>query len=208
MEAIDQLGRCSSPGRSRPSPPPLRRMAATPTPAHSSCLEGRVVGRHVSHPCSAARQHGTPSVRCRSADGRPLEQKRQPPSPVSRPMSRSARCSSPVYTSLDRCVHLRAMPSETSPSPHETAVNIRRECVLAHERVEVEGKWKAFEHPIAKGAELVPAGVWHEPFDVLRLPSLMWRSRWAAGSYVQSPQNERINTNADDRRVRRRRDVR
>jgi hypothetical protein len=50
------------------------------------------------------------------------------------------------------------------------------------ERAEVERKCKVFEHPIAKGAELVAARVWHEPFDELRLPSLtLWRSHEAAG---------------------------
>ena len=49
------------------------------------------------------------------------------------------------------------------------------------ERAEVEGKCEVFEHPIAKRAELVAAGVWREPFDELRLPSLtLWRSHEAA----------------------------
>src|SRR5258705_8958999 len=53
------------------------------------------------------------------------------------------------------------------------------------ERAEVERECKVFEHPIAKGAELVAARVRHEPFDELRLPSLtLWRSHEAAGSCV------------------------
>ena len=55
------------------------------------------------------------------------------------------------------------------------------------ERAEVERKGKVFEHPLAKGAELVAARVWHEPFDELRLPSLtLWRSHEAAGPCVGS----------------------
>src|SRR3989454_7899933 len=53
------------------------------------------------------------------------------------------------------------------------------------ERAEVERNRKVFEHPIAKGAELLAARVWHEPFDELRLPSLtLWRSHEAAGPCV------------------------
>ena len=48
-----------------------------------------------------------------------------------------------------------------------------------------ERKCKVFEHPIAKGAELVAARVWHQPFDELRLPALtLWRSHEAAGSSI------------------------
>jgi hypothetical protein len=55
------------------------------------------------------------------------------------------------------------------------------------ERAEVERKCKVFEHPLAKGAELVAARVWHEPFDELRLPSLtLWRSHEATGPCVGS----------------------
>src|SRR3989442_6690711 len=53
------------------------------------------------------------------------------------------------------------------------------------ERAEVERKRKVFEHPIAKGAELLAVRVWHQPFDELRLPSLtLWRSHEAAGPCV------------------------
>ena len=55
------------------------------------------------------------------------------------------------------------------------------------ERAEVEWKCKVFEHPVAKGAELVAARVWHEPLDELRLRSLtLWRSHEAAGPCVGS----------------------
>src|SRR2546426_10318239 len=89
--------------------------------------------------------------------------------------------------SIDACVcepchrrhaRLLAKPTGQRPSRH---VRPRRE------RAEVEGKCKVLEHPIAKGAELVAARVWHEPFDELRLPSLtLWRSHETAGSWVGS----------------------
>src|SRR2546425_2556311 len=89
--------------------------------------------------------------------------------------------------SIDACVcepchrrhaRLLAKPTGQRPSRH---VRPRRE------RAEVERKCKVFEHPIAKGAELIAARVWHEPFDELRLPSLtLWRSHEAAGSCVGS----------------------
>src|SRR2546425_13172902 len=89
--------------------------------------------------------------------------------------------------SIDACVcepchrrhaRLLAKPTGQRPSRH---VRPRRE------RAEVERKCKGFEHPIAEGAELVAARVWHEPFDELRLPSLtLWRSHEAAGSCVGS----------------------
>src|SRR3989454_8375071 len=89
--------------------------------------------------------------------------------------------------SIDACVcepchrrnaRLLAKPTAQRPSRH---VCPRRE------RAEVERKCKVFEHPIAKGAELIAASVWHEPFDELRLPSLtLWRSHEAAGSCVGS----------------------
>src|SRR2546425_11259069 len=64
-----------------------------------------------------------------------------------------------------------------------TAQRSSRHVCPRRERAEVERKCKVFEHPIAKGAELVAARVWHEPFDELRLPSLtLWRSHEAAGS--------------------------
>src|SRR5882672_6804198 len=77
-----------------------------------------------------------------------------------------------------RHARLLAKPTAQCPSRH---VCPRRE------RAEVERKFKVFEHPIAKGAELIAACVWHEPFDELRLPSLtLWRSHEAAGSCVGS----------------------
>src|SRR5229473_1631742 len=77
-----------------------------------------------------------------------------------------------------RSARLLAKPTAQRPSRH---VCPRRE------RDEVERKCKVFQHPIAKGAELVAARVWHEPFDELRLPSLtLWRSHEAAGSCVGS----------------------
>src|SRR3989475_10026108 len=89
--------------------------------------------------------------------------------------------------SIDACVcepchrrhaRLLAKPTGQRPSRH---VRPRRE------RAEVERKWKVFEHPIAKGSELVAARVWHEPFDELRLPSLtLWRSHETASSCVGS----------------------
>src|SRR5207253_11505370 len=69
-----------------------------------------------------------------------------------------------------------AKPTAQGPPRH---VRPRRE------RAEVERKCKVFEHPIAKGAELIAARVWHEPFDELRLASLtLWRSHEAAGPRV------------------------
>src|SRR6266403_728637 len=62
-----------------------------------------------------------------------------------------------------RPARLLAKPTAQRPSRHMCP---------GRERVEVERKCKVFEHPIAKGAELVPACVWHEPFDELRLPPL------------------------------------
>src|SRR5229473_3828773 len=89
--------------------------------------------------------------------------------------------------SIDACVckpchrrsaRLLAKPTAQRPSRH---VCPRRE------RDEVERKCKVFQHPIAKGAELVAARVWHEPFDELGLPSLtLWRSHEAAGPCVGS----------------------
>ncbi len=67
-----------------------------------------------------ARRHGTPSVRCRSAGERPLEQRPARRVPSSGRCSRPARWSFPGSRALDRCGRLRAMPSETRPSPHET----------------------------------------------------------------------------------------
>src|SRR5438445_9632836 len=87
--------------------------------------------------------------------------------------------------SIDACVcepchrrhaRLLAKPTAQRPSRH---VCSRRE------HAEVERMCKVFEHPIAKGAELIAARVWHEPFDELRLPSLtLWRSHEAAGPRV------------------------
>src|SRR5712691_4999834 len=89
--------------------------------------------------------------------------------------------------SIDACVcepcyrrnaRLLAKPTAQRPSRH---VCPRRESA------EVERKSEVFEHPIAKGGELVAARVWHEPLDELRLPSLtLWRSHEAAGSCVGS----------------------
>src|SRR6266704_5738043 len=77
-----------------------------------------------------------------------------------------------------RHARLLAKPTAQRPSRH---VCPRRE------RAKVERKCKVFEHPIAKGAELVAARVWHEPVDELRLPSsTLWRRHEAAGSCVGS----------------------
>src|SRR6476620_7790867 len=66
-----------------------------------------------------------------------------------------------------------------------TAQGSSRHVCPRREHAEVERTCKVFEHPIAQAAELVAAGVWHEPFDELRLPSLtLWRSHEAAGSCV------------------------
>src|SRR6266849_1954689 len=89
--------------------------------------------------------------------------------------------------SIDACVcepchrrHARLLSKPTAQCPS------RRVCPR-RERAKVERKCKVFEHPIAKGAELVAARVWHEPFDELRLPSsTLWRSHEAAGSCVGS----------------------
>src|SRR5207244_12937063 len=73
---------------------------------------------------------------------------------------------------IDACVceprHWRHARLLTKP----TAQRPSRHMCPGRERAEVERKCKVFEHPIAKGAELVAARVWHEPFDELRLPSL------------------------------------
>src|SRR6266540_411792 len=89
--------------------------------------------------------------------------------------------------SIDACVcepcHRRHARLLTKP----TAQRPSRYMCPGRERAEVERKCKVLEHPIAKGAELVAARVWHEPFDELRLPSLtLWRSHEAAGSCVGS----------------------
>src|SRR5437899_11434332 len=89
--------------------------------------------------------------------------------------------------SIDACVcepcHRRHARLLTEP----TAQRPSRHMGPGRERAEVERKCKVFEHPIAKGAELVAARVWHEPFDELRLPSLtLWRSHEAAGPCVGS----------------------
>src|SRR5437879_4008513 len=87
--------------------------------------------------------------------------------------------------SIDACVcepcHRRHARLLTKP----TAQRPSRHMCPGRERAEVERNCKVFEHPIAKGAELVAARVWHEPFDELRLPSLtLWRSHEAAGPRV------------------------
>src|SRR2546426_9471034 len=75
-----------------------------------------------------------------------------------------------------RHARLLTKPAAQRPSRHMCP---------GRERAEVERNRKVFEHPIAKGAELVAARVWHEPFDELRLPSLtLWRSHEAAGPRV------------------------
>ena len=61
-----------------------------------------------------ARRHGTPSVRCRSADGRPLEQRPARRVPSSGRCSRPARWSSPGSRALDRCGRQRAMSASKS----------------------------------------------------------------------------------------------
>src|SRR6266481_4134136 len=89
--------------------------------------------------------------------------------------------------SIDACVcepcnrrHARLLTKPTAQRPS-------RHMCPGRERAEVERKCKVFEHPIAKGAELVAARVWHEPFDELRLPPLtLWRSDEAAGACVGS----------------------
>src|SRR5438552_18655502 len=89
--------------------------------------------------------------------------------------------------SIDACVcepcHRRHARLLTKP----TAQRSSRDVCPRRERAEVERKCKVFQHPIAKGAELVAARVWHEPLDELRLPSLtLWRSHEAAGPCVGS----------------------
>src|SRR5206468_6142155 len=89
--------------------------------------------------------------------------------------------------SIDACVcepcHRRHARLLTKP----TAQRSSRDVCPRRERAEVERKCKVFQHPIAKGAELVAARVWHEPLDELRLPSLtLWRSHEAAGPRVCS----------------------
>src|SRR2546423_12586785 len=73
--------------------------------------------------------------------------------------------------SIDACVcepchrrhaRLLAKPTAQRPARH---VGPRRE------RAEVERKCKAFEHPVAKVAELIAASDWQHTFDELRLPS-------------------------------------
>src|SRR6266566_8262948 len=89
--------------------------------------------------------------------------------------------------SIDACVcepchrrHARLLAKPTSQCPS------RRVCPR-RERAKVERKCKVFEHPIAKGAELVATRVWHEPLDELRLRSLtLWRSHEGAGPCVGS----------------------
>src|SRR2546426_3689844 len=87
--------------------------------------------------------------------------------------------------SIDACVcepcHRRHARLLTKP----TAQRPSRHMCPGRESAEVERKRKVFEHPTAKGAELLAARVWHEPFDELRLPSLaLWRSHEAAGPCV------------------------
>src|SRR5437899_12156226 len=89
--------------------------------------------------------------------------------------------------SIDACAcepcHRRHARLLTEP----TAQRPSRHMCPGRERAEVERNCKVFEHPIAKGAELVAARVWHEPFDELRLPPLtLWRSHEAAGPCVGS----------------------
>src|SRR6266581_8080341 len=87
--------------------------------------------------------------------------------------------------SIDACVsepcHRRHARLLTKP----TAQRPSRHMCPGRESAEVERKCKVLEHPVAKGAELVAARVWHEPFDELRLPSLtLWRSHEATGPCV------------------------
>ena len=87
--------------------------------------------------------------------------------------------------SIDACVsepcHRRQARLFTKP----TAQRSSRHVCPRRERAEVEREGEVFEHPIAKGAELVAARVRHEPLDELRLPSLtLWRSHEAAGPCV------------------------
>src|SRR2546427_10215543 len=93
--------------------------------------------------------------------------------------------------SIDACVcepcHRRHARLLAKP----TAQRASRHVCPRRERAKVERKCEVFEHPIAKGAKLVAARVWHEPFDELRLPSsTLWRSHEAAGSCVCSRGDE------------------
>jgi len=64
----------------------------------------------------------------------------------------------PISRALDRCVRLRAMPSEKRPSPREPiGSKVRRDMCAASRAAEVERKFKVFEHPMAKRAELIAA---------------------------------------------------
>src|SRR6266852_6043763 len=111
--------------RVRPCPPRatwFRESVPRPCPAYVlispiHCLLGRAQPLTLT---IRARQRGIPSVRCRCADGRPLEQRPARRVPSGDRCSRPARWSFPISRALDRCVRLRAMPSETRPSPRET----------------------------------------------------------------------------------------
>ena len=122
------------------------------------------------------------SVERRSNRGRGAE-----PSQPADVLDRLGRRFQQLARSIDACVgepsHRRHSGLLTKP----TAQRPSRHMCPGRERAEVERKCKVFEHPIAKGAELVAARVWHEPFDELRLPSLtLWRSHEAAGPCVGS----------------------
>src|SRR5467141_1947211 len=83
---------------------------------------------------------------------------------------------------IDACVSEPCHRRHAGLFTKSTAQCSSRHVCPRRERAEVEWKCKVFEHPVAKGAELVAARVGHEPLDELRLRSLTrWRSTKAAG---------------------------
>src|SRR6478672_8923843 len=71
-----------------------------------------------------------------------------------------ARVSEPGHR---RQTSFLAKPTGEGPSRH---MRLLGKCV------EVERQRKMFQHPVAKGSELVAGGVWSQPLDVLSLASL------------------------------------
>src|SRR5207245_7224670 len=102
-------------------------------------------------------------------------------------LDRLGGCLQYLTRSVDACVCEPCRQRHARLLAKPTAQRSSRHVCPRRERAEGERKCKVFEHPIAKGAELIAARVWHEPFDELRLPSLtLWRSHEAAGPCVGS----------------------
>ena len=118
-------------------------------------------------------------------EGRPNRHRRAESRQAADVLDRLGRRLQDLACSIDACVcepcHRRHARLLSKPAAQRSPSHV----CSRRERAEVERKREIFEHPLAKGTELVAASVWHEPLDELCLPSLTLRRRHeAAGSCV------------------------